>query len=351
MLPSNSTLSASYDDPNEWQIIPGLNESDVDFLPFSTGTPAGGTSTQIFPRIGEIPSITSGGTPRRSRSSPAHHSRHPRSRSSPAPRLVLSRSSFFAATSMTTAEQLFSISRTVSALPISIPISRNSLTETRRPSFNADAQIYAPTIVHARDLEVDIVSHEEDAAAWALLDPITPDRSDRFSVRIATLAVRFSGFYSDSPFDFEPSVLIKQTSAICTLVTGPRPPLCSTALSRRAPSRSYSVTFDGGLAETRREIDPGSICMGPDWVGPTLVADRLATPTSSSRTVYTNNIYVPIPVWMFAKTDTRLFDFKVKVWVSIANNAPVEVEVSKRLRFGHFVRIQEADHSACSLTD
>lgn len=89
--------------------------------------------------------------------------------------------------------------------------------------------------------------------------------------------------------------------------------------------------------------------MDTDWVGSTLTTDLRAMPTS--KTVYTNNIYIPIPIWMFAKTDTRVFDFKVKVWVSIANNAPVEIELSKCLRFSHFMRIHADDQSACSLVD
>lgn len=150
---------------------------------------------------------------------------------------------------------------------------------------------------------------------------------------------------------------MKRTSASCTLVPGPRPMEMSpktAALSRRALPEPYIVAFNGGTAETQWEMDPGSICMDPKWVRrhpQTPAGTYSRTPIATSKRMYTNNLYVPIPLRMFEKTNTRVFDFEVKAFVSIADNPPVAVEVFKRLRFSHFIKIKADNYSACTLQD
>lgn len=166
----------SFEDPNE-HIIPGLNELDVDFLPSSTGTSAGEILTQTSSPINISSSTMPGGThpspseALRLRPSARRSRKHLQSRSSsPVPKLLFHLSgSLFSTADMVNADDF--ISQMPLTLPISIPISRNSLAGPRRPSFDDNDQIYSNTVVHARDLQLEIISHEEDSGSWGLLNP------------------------------------------------------------------------------------------------------------------------------------------------------------------------------------
>lgn len=94
--------------------------------------------------------------------------------------------------------------------------------------------------------------------------------------------------------------------------------------------------------------------MDSKWIqrnAQTLAGTHSGTPIATSKRMYTNNLYVPIPLRMFEKTSTRVFNFEVKVLVSIADNPPVAVEVFKRLRFSHFIKTKADNYLACSLQD
>lgn len=169
--------SGSFDDTIE-HIIPGLNELDVDFLPSSTGTSADGISTQPSPLINIISNITPSGTypspseALRSRPSARLSRKHSQSGSSSRVLKLFHLSDSLVSTAdMDNADKLLGISQMPSTLPINIPVSRDSLAEPRRYSLDDNNQIYSNTIVHARDLQLEITPHEEDAGSWGLFNP------------------------------------------------------------------------------------------------------------------------------------------------------------------------------------
>lgn len=164
------------------------------------------------------------------------------------------------------------------------------------------------------------------------------------------LVVSYADFYSDDSFDFQPTFVIQKICVDCALVEIPRP-VPVTARRFRGPPLVYSVSHHGAKTQRQgdglKEMQPGEIYIDRDWLGPTLVDSNCGSGTP--RNIYTNNIYIPIPISLFAATDTRLFDIDVKVWVSIANNSPTEVRVSKRLSFTQFLRMNADGSIGCSL--
>lgn len=175
-----------------------------------------------------------------------------------------------------------------------------------------------------------------------------------------TLIVSYADFFSDDSFDFEPTFVIQKVCVNCTLVTMPRP-VPVTARRFRAPPQPYSVSHHGEKTQLHKggidgmhpgkdglkAMHPGGIYIDPNWLGP-FSAGSNSEPGAPTK-MYTNNIYVPIPVSLFAATDTRLFDVDVRLWVSVASNSPVEVRASKRLSFTQFFRMNADGSMGCAL--
>ena len=102
------------------------------------------------------------------------------------------------------------------------------------------------------------------------------------------------------------------------------------------------VEFKGNITSLARDMNPLYICADPDWLESTF---------ATSGKIYTRDMYIPLPVSLFAKADTRVFDVTATVAVSTAGNPPVEVSNSKRMHFSHFLKTETGDALACSLVN
>jgi hypothetical protein len=159
---------------------------------------------------------------------------------------------------------------------------------------------------------------------------------------------------SYTPFDpdFEPSISVKRLEVDCTLANIPRN-IPATATKFRQASKTFRVSHNGGTVKLDNsgnieEMDPTrGIYKDCDWEGPTLSE---TFNQGARRMEYSTNIYIPIPVWLFAVSETRVFDIEVIAWVSVAHGFPATLRTLEQLSFSNFLRINEGDDSKrCAL--
>lgn len=154
---------------------------------------------------------------------------------------------------------------------------------------------------------------------------------------------------NDINLDFEPSVIVKAIHIDCSLVTVPRnvPP---SARKFRKVAPTYKVSHLGAKSSYENGkltyMDHyNGIYIDHEWRGPT-------SNIKESRMEYSTNVYIPIPLSLFANCDTRSFDIEARAWVSVANRHPVELRTLRRTHFSNFVRICTVDGSmGCSLVN
>lgn len=154
----------------------------------------------------------------------------------------------------------------------------------------------------------------------------------------------------------QPSINITSMDAICSLVLGPRPPGTTACLSPRRPAEQYSVAYTGHITSydahgKLRPMDPtAGIYRDQRIHGPHAVKDTTPSGKLETRLGYYTFIYIPIPLSLFRRTDTRGFDIRVTVWVSVGNRPPVPLQKRVRTTFSHFGLVHQSDDSmACAL--
>jgi hypothetical protein len=153
--------------------------------------------------------------------------------------------------------------------------------------------------------------------------------------------------YTSDDLGFEPSISVRTLMVHCNLSLVPRN-APATSKKFRTPSRSYRVSYHGETArlDSRGNVeamDPTrGIYKDPNWSGPT---PSVTNNQAAKRMEYFMNIYIPIPVWIFATAETRAFDIEVKAWVSVASAFPVPLRTCEQVTFSHFVQINGRDDS------
>jgi hypothetical protein len=79
------------------------------------------------------------------------------------------------------------------------------------------------------------------------------------------------------------------------------------------------------------------------WRGPKLTTITNKQGTSEKRIEYYLDVYIPIPMSLFDRMDTRAFDIDAKAWVSVADRSPKQLTKLERLPFSLLSRIPGQD--------
>ena len=147
--------------------------------------------------------------------------------------------------------------------------------------------------------------------------------------------------------ELQPSFTFKGLAVDCVLAVPPRN-IPATARKLR-DSTSFSASHRGRIITVdgrgyTQPMDPiGGIYRDRSWHGP-------ASHQAGNRLEYFTNIYIPIPFWIFSSAETRTFEIRVRAWVSVAKQFPVELRRTERVNFTNFVRVNKGDDSKkCSL--
>jgi hypothetical protein len=155
--------------------------------------------------------------------------------------------------------------------------------------------------------------------------------------------------YSLGDLDIPPSVTVKGFTVDCTMAVIPRDIPASARKFRQSPE-TFRVSYSGAVAKLDASgnigvMNPASgIYRDRFWYGP------LYKTMNHTRTVeYTSNIYVPIPMFLFSKSETRVFVFDVDLWVSVAHQIPVKLSKSKKMELTNFVWFDAGNRKQCSL--
>lgn len=158
--------------------------------------------------------------------------------------------------------------------------------------------------------------------------------------------------YTSVDPDFEPSVSVDHLEVDCTLADIPRN-VPTTAKRFRKPGTTFRVSHNGGTTKSDKlgniegMMDPTrGIYRDHDWQGPTLAKTMNR---GVRRMEYFTNIYIPIPVWLFAVCETRTFDIEVRAWVSLAHAFPVTLRRLEQLNFSNFIQVNRDGSTGCAL--
>lgn len=154
----------------------------------------------------------------------------------------------------------------------------------------------------------------------------------------------------------QPSLNITTLEATCSLVIGPRPPVTSTCFSSGRTKENYSVTYNGHSTSfdaigKLKPMDPTAGIYRDQLIyGPHAVKDTTPTGKRVTRLGYYTFLYIPIPLSVFRRADTRAFDIHVTTGISVDDQPPVALHKRIRLTFSHLGYVHQTNDSmSCAL--